>query len=344
MLPTNSERQRMHKGMLVAVGVVVAVASAGDVVIDDFEDDALREWQGLSLKWVDGAGRDFGKALFELSINRDSRYVKQGRQSLRFRSWAAEEGGYVILAKRLSKQSPGGPTAPSSLELDTLSLWIYRKEGTGAMTLRLFAPGGKHVAADIDINFDGWRRFTFGPGDWRGKGCKWQEIWNDLYLLYPVCHGKFDIYVDDLRFTSSKAREKEAETSASPASQDRKDTIYADFGGRGTKGLKFVSASLQSTMATTKDRKKCLLLDGPAQSWRYLFLDADDQFRGRRAEGDHGHADDQRRHPHAPRHGDGAAHQELRSTQKENESGSQLHIHHSVRFLWPVRVGERVGI
>ena len=267
--------------MLVITVLVAACASGGDLIIDDFESDTLEGWSGHNLKWVDGGPKGHEKQLFKLSINKDPKYVKQGAQSLRFECWAAEEEGYLLVAKQFSDELRKRLGEPGIAQNDTFTMWVYCKSGTGLIDMRLFAPGGKMVAAGLPINFEGWRQVTVTPADWRLEGLGKEtarEIWDKLYLFYPYCIGKFEVFIDDMRFVSSKSLAKQAAASARPSLPDRKDTIYADFSRQKTSGLELLESDPKSSTVTIKDRKRCILLDGQAGSWRQLYLSADDEF------------------------------------------------------------------
>ncbi|MDP7163292.1 MAG: chondroitinase family protein, partial [Phycisphaerae bacterium] len=186
-------RFKIREFAAAAVIVLVGILSsgqlqAGDLIIDDFESDTLEGWLGHNLKWVDGGPKEHEKQLFKLSINKDPKYVKQGAQSLRFECWAAEEEGYLLVAKQFSDELRKRLGEPGIAQNDTFTMWVYCKSGTGLIDMRLFAPGGKMVAAGLPINFEGWRQVTVTPADWRLEGLGKEtarEIWDKLYLFYP---------------------------------------------------------------------------------------------------------------------------------------------------------------
>ena len=254
----------------------VKEARGQELAIDDLESETLQGWSANSLVWRDGAGHAADEELCSLSINRDPEYVKQGKQSVKLKCWAVDKknktNGYLLIYRTL-------PKAPT-LKTDALSMWIHGKKtgGSGRISVNLLIPGGRRVASSIPVNFEGWRRVTLGPADWTGKE-NWKDLWEKLYLVQLICNGNFEVCFDDLKFITTTSLQEEAEQAVTPRiHSDRQDVLYADFSRQETGGLKFINASLKSAQTTVKDRKKCIVIKGKANTYKQYYLNAEDNF------------------------------------------------------------------
>jgi len=166
------------------------------IVIDNFENEDINIFWGCSsMVWRNGRGQKAEKKFAEISLNEDKRYVKGGKRSLKVSCAAESNRGYVLLRKTNIPR-------PSS-ETDAITFWIYNQEGGGRFYLILFnsVTWNHFDAGYFPIDFVGWKKFVIPKEKMRAK----RDIkWTDVNYLQFALHGDFVIYIDDIKFESSK--------------------------------------------------------------------------------------------------------------------------------------------
>ena len=135
------------------------------VVIDGFDGEKLSGWVASSHFWADDRGHASDEELVEIGLNREAKYIKNGKGTLKVVSWPARarrQPAYVTLTKRPVLSPPKGA--------DTLSLWLHSGGDKGTVTLRLFNSNTwANANVGIRLNFVGWRRFTFHKSEWHAS-------------------------------------------------------------------------------------------------------------------------------------------------------------------------------
>lgn len=184
----------------IMVGLVLITSSIE--AIDNFEEGSIDTWTCESWIWEPGGiGAHKAKETFAgISLNDNPKYVKEGKHSLKMffnpPILSGRSGPYARV--------PKAPIPSPSLETDAFTFWVYSQKGTGSFWLALYnnALAGFRTTR-LPIDFVGWKKFVITKDKmdkYISPNVEWTQITSCCFYFF----GNFTIYLDDIKFESSK--------------------------------------------------------------------------------------------------------------------------------------------
>lgn len=191
----------MLASLVLAVFSCLATWGA-EVVIDDFQDEALEHWGIGAQVWEDGKGHGIEEKPYSLHRVTDPKVVRKDKAGLRveFASGKAEKNPNCYgLLRRTHMPRPAEET-------DCLVFWIYKEAGGGdikAINLFNSTSWKQFTAGQIRLDFDGWKQVVLKRDELRRSHEDMK--WGDINYIQFVLRGDFVIVLSGLRWASSDA-------------------------------------------------------------------------------------------------------------------------------------------
>jgi hypothetical protein len=161
-----------------------------DVVFDGFEAEkpAL---MGKTFLSANGGQEETNDDSLKIDINKDAKFVKEGKQSLKvtYSAKPVKDGEKFAMLSLTSSKPMGANTA--------ISFWVNKVKGKGSISLSLFDNVGwkKRTSQSISLDKDGWMQVKLAQADFTAA-----PNWDKVNIVQINVKGDLTFYMDDLRF------------------------------------------------------------------------------------------------------------------------------------------------